>query len=763
MLKQAASDRTSTGKHVADKIVDASGLTGDKADALRARLKSRYDELVANAQRRRLDSIQRAAVTAAEKAGQPAPKLTPPMQRAFNKLVELDRLAPVDGPKFYDVVKDALKLPRLTEEDAKLLREAVQKAQDQPEGTLRQRARVDVMKLEGRIQEQGKTWWTKPITRGMGMFFSNMLSGLTTFAKIPFENENLFGGHTLLNYLTRPGELVHPAEYAKAVAGALKRGYAKGALQALDTLRTGTLTGVYETPKPPGPMEMQPFGKRMEPLNFWKWFTRGIGVMHEVTFKPAWEIKQTMLARDIARNEGLAGKQLNERVANLLANTETEWSKAQAQAMDELQRVGNTSALDLARRTREIIEQQRELNMPGSTATARDYAQRVAYLNPSYGFLGAIGDNLIAGIERLRSQFPALGAGVKSQIPFVKVATNIVNEKMNWTPWGLVRAAIGQRTGKLYGRAIMDPNEIAEMYAKGITGTIALAGLWELRAHVHGAGPNSPHQQHELAATGWVPHSFEWNGKFYSYNNTPLMLPFAVIGAAEDFARYGKGDDEEAATRTAYALKGVAADIFQQGYLDSVGKFFEAVGNRNVGTGAGQMEKILARTSSTFIFPNLLQQVDKIFDPTVRQQTDLQALLQSQVPFVRRLNQPVLNALGEPVESQPFHLWFSETKPDELWQAVAAQKAWIPDVGHATLVGNKRLGPDYVRAITPDEIYELTALSGPKIREALEAHLDTGDRHQDINAMEPDQAKRYVQKVTEEQRKKTLEQMHLTF
>ena len=190
-----------------------------------------------------------------------------------------------------------------------------------------------------------------------------------------------------------------------------------------------------------------------------------------------------------------------------------------------------------------------------------------------------------------------------------------------------------------------------------------------------------------------------------------------------------------------------------------MGKFFEAVGNRNVGTGAGQMEKILARTSSTFIFPNLLQQVDKIFDPTVRQQTDLQALLQSQVPFVRRLNQPVLNALGEPVESQPFHLWFSETKPDELWQAVAAQKAWIPDVGHATLVGNKRLGPDYVRAITPDEIYELTAVSGPKIREALEAHLDTGDRHQDINAMEPAQAKRYVQKVTEEQRKKALERL----
>jgi len=756
ILRQSAADRNDTGKHIADKITDGTKFTGPKADKFRALLKSRYDALVAEAQRVKLASLQKAAVDAANKASQPAPRILKPMERAFRKLVEIDRLAPVDGKRFFEVVKDALKLPQLTDEDAAKLRDAVQKAQDMPDGFLRQRAMVDVMKLESKIRGDQR-WWNK----GMGMFYANMLSGLTTYAKIPFENLNLFVGHTLLNYLTRPGELVHPAEYAAAVAGALKRGYAKGGLQAADTLRTGTLTGVYAVPKPPGPMELQPFGKRMEPLNFWKWFTRAIGVAHEATFKPAWELKQTMLAREVARNEGLAGKQLQQRVADLLGNTDTVFAKAQAQALQELAAIGNNSSLDLARRTREIIEQGREVNMEGSTATARDYAQRVAYLNPSYGFWGAIGDNLVSGIERLRSQFPFLGAGVKSQIPFVKVATNIVNEKLNWTPLGILRAWRGSGKGELYGRPIMDSNEVPELYAKGIAGTIALAGLWELRAHVHGAGPATPQQQRQLMATGWIPHSFEWNGKFYSYNNTPLMLPFAVIGNAEDFSRYAKGNDDEASTRTAYALKGVSADLLQQGYLDSVGKLLEAVGNRNVSAGGSQMEKILVRTAGTAVIPNLLNQVDKVFDPTVRSQTGLQALLASQVPFVRRGNDPVLNALGEPVTSAPFHYWFSQASPDPLWQTLAAQHVTVPEPSRQLTVGDKRLGPDFVRAMTPDELYELTATSGPMIRAALEAHLGDGSTF-DLGMMEPGKAKAYVEKVAEQQRQTALRQMNLT-
>jgi hypothetical protein len=437
------------------------------------------------------------------------------------------------------------------------------------------------------------------------------------------------------------------------------------------------------------------------------------------------------------------------------------FSRAQAQAVDELARTGNTNAADLARRTREIIEQEREVNMPGSTATARDYAQRVAYLNPSYGFLGAVGDTLVNGIEGLRAKFPVLGAGVKSQIPFVKVATNILNEKLNWTPVGLLRAWRGGRTGELYGRPVMDSNEHAEMYAKGIAGTIALGALWELRGHIHGAGPNTPEKAKQLGATGWIPHSFEWGGRFYSYNNTPLMLAFSAIGNAEDFARYGKGDDTDGATRLAYTLKGTGADILQQGYLDSVGKFLEAVGNRNVNAGGTQMERIFARTAGTFVVPNALNQIDKIFDPTVRSQAGLQALLQSQIPFVRRNNAPVLNALGEPVTSAPFHSWFSDARPDALWTTLAAQQVTVPEVNQRMIIGPKSLGPDFVRAITPDEVYELTATSGPMIREALEQHLGDGSAF-DIGMMTPARAKQYVDQVAQHQRETALRQMNLT-
>jgi hypothetical protein len=54
-------------------------------------------------------------------------------------------------------------------------------------------------------------------------------------------------------------------------------------------------------------MEGKPFG-RFEPLNVWKYIFRAIGTAHELTFKPAWEMKQQLIARDVARREGLRGR-----------------------------------------------------------------------------------------------------------------------------------------------------------------------------------------------------------------------------------------------------------------------------------------------------------------------------------------------------------------------------------------------------------------------------------------------------------------------
>lgn len=743
VLRSEVDRQTGTGDHIAERIVQASGLTGEAADTLRGVLRQRWDALVTAAQVRALEQLQkRSGVT-----------LTRPLKTAFQKLVELERMGALTSERFFDVVKESLKLKRLTSADAAELRRLVQTAQALPEGFLRQTAAAEVLKFLEKASGNVK-WADYPLA----IFFANVLSGMTTYAKIPFENANLLVGQTLASLLARPADtLLHPIDVSKALLGAYKRGLGKGALQAAGTMRTGVVSGVWAETRRPMLLEMKPFGEKMEWLNYWKWLTRAISTTHELTFKPAWELKQTMLARDIGRREGLRGPALEQRVTDLMANTEEQVVSARATALRELQEAGAVDKLNLARRTREILEQRREERMPGSTEIAREFALRTAYLNEPYGVMGLIANGIRNTLEALRKEAPVVGTAVKTQIPFTTVVANILNEKLNWTPVGLARALRSRQTGELYGRRVLDPKERAELYAKAIAGTIAFGVLAEYFGdHIHGNGPSDPRRRRQLQAAGWVPHSIEFGGRYFSYMNTPLALPLALVGNYKDWQRFGKGDDADGAGRVAYVAKGSLNAIISQGMLDSVKRLFESVGSESTAEGADKLEKLLARTGSSFIVPNLVQQMDRMFDPTVYDKTGIEALLRGQVPFVRRTNKPALSVLGDHIEANPFEYWTGTVTPDPLLRVLAEKKAWVSEPGRTQVVGDKKLGPDHYRAITNDELYQMVAESGPKIRDRLTKALDEvtligNTVYPNLREAEPWQAQAVVRHIADQE------------
>jgi hypothetical protein len=142
------------------------------------------------------------------------------------------------------------------------------------------------------------------------------------------------------------------------------------------------------------------------------------------------------------------------------------------------------------------------------------------------------------------------------------------------------------------------------------------------------------------------------------------------------------------------------------------------------------------------VVPNLLQQVDRLFDPTMYDQTGMAgALLKSQVPFVRRENKPALNVLGDPVKSGPFHYWASAEHRIRCGECLPRSRRFIPEPSKTTIIGSKKLDPDHARAITPDEYYELIATSGPQIRAELLNQLDG------IKSMKDDEAQALVSKI----------------
>ena len=757
----------------AERVVQAAGLTGPAADALRARFEERFAALLRKHAEQRLAALERVGI--------PLPK---PARNLADDLLKLCKLGAFSDGKYYDLARRKMNLPVMTDE---LAREIVRRANDlekYPRGNLRDREANRLLNFV--LQQRG----LKLVDLPMGIFYANALSGMSTLVKIPFENANLFISQTVAALLARPGELLHPLSVGQALFAAIGRGEVKGALQAADTLRSGIVTGLWERPREPGILELKPFqalGRKiagnggsarqlagraassLEAVNVWKWFSRAVSTAHETTFKPSWEVKQTLLARDIARREKLRGRALEQRVADLMANTEQAVAEARAQAWNELKEIGKVDRIDLARRTREILEQRREGNMPGSTAMARDYALRTAYLNEPYGLMGLLATGLRQVLEKARQEHPVLGTGVKAQIPFVSVVSNILNEAWNWGPGGIQRGVQSQFTGNLYGRTIMDRSERAEMYAKGIVGTIALgtlAGLYGDR--IHGNGPADPRKRKQLLATGWIPNSIEWpDGHYHSLMHTPLKFWGALLGNYQDWKRYGKGEDADAETRLAFVIKAMGATLLNQGMLDSVRRALEALGDQNTAAGGRKLEQALARSGSSFLVPNLVQQIDRLFDPTQYDQTGTKALLTSQIPFVRRENRPVLNVLGEPIQTGgPFHYWASKLSQDRVLRTLAEKQVWVPEMGRGAIIGDKKQGPDHYRAITPEELYDLTSEAGPKIRDRLERALDnwtrTGNKmYRPLTAAEQSEAQALVNHIAAEEHARAKRKLRL--
>jgi hypothetical protein len=729
VLQRAPAEAAQTKSTIGQRVMDASGLKGDAATKMAETINRRWEALATAKKQSLLAALQKQQAAAGEKR---------PAKSAIEKLIKWSNLGAFSDAQFYDAAKSALKLPVLTDELAAEIVKRANNLQTMPEGNLRERAATKLLNLAA----------AKGMVKGtdvpMGIFYADILSGMTTPAKIVFENENLLVGNTLAALASRPGQVMrNPVDFVRGLAAAYGRGIVKGGLQAESTLRTGIVTGIYKDIRPSSVMELKPFGERMEPLNFWKWFGRIISTGHETTFKPAWEVRSLLIARDVAAKEGLTGDKLQQRVADLLANTAEHVDAAKAQATAELGTTGNK--LDYQRRVREILEQRREQNIPGITEQSRDFALRTAYLNEPYGFLGMVATK----VREITQGGPDKDAAghiiprlVKTQIPFTTVAANILNETLNWTPVGTWRAWRAGETGKLYGREAVDANERGELYAKSILGLIGTGAITALFP-VHGSGPSNPAQRKQLLATGWIPWSIELpGGRYISVANTPLKLPLAVIGNWEDWNRYGKGEEADGAERAAFALKATVANILSQGYLDSVRRFLDAAGDENTSQGASKLEKLTARTATSFVVPNLVQQVDRVFDPKQYDQTGIKALLTSQVPFVRRDNRPVLNVLGEPVQSGPFHYWASTVTDDPLWKILAAKQAWVPEPGKNQIIGDKSKGEGYYRAMTPDEYYNWIATTGPQIRQEL---MDNIDR---IALAEPNAAKKIVRDIS---------------
>jgi hypothetical protein len=669
------------GRQLAEVLVQEARVSGPVADQLANAVRTQF---AAAADQRRQQELQRIIAS-----GTPANR---PVRQAWERLVEMSNLGAINSEAAWNAIQDRMDLPRWTPTLAADVRRLADDIQTAPDGIPQQRA---VQALLDRLARANMRWWDLPIA----FWYANVLSGPVTQARNVVGNVTQVMANTLVS-LRRPQDW--PAQMA-----ALGRGMGLGARDAVDIFRTGRVTGPrFERAEAARALELVNLPGRLDyMLTPWRMVGRALAATDTLFFRGASEQRAELLARMMARSEGLRGRALATRVAEILGRSDVARAEAQRVALAE-----GLSGNDLVRRVADITERSRP---QGIRDNARQYGLRATFNQEPYGVMGFAA----RAINQFSNNVPAF----RFIVPFTNVVANVVNEGLSWfPPTAIGRSLWGHFRGELEGRPITSDEDLYDQHARAALGLVLLSGIFAAAAAykddedpafaVTSLGPHDSGRRAQLRQRGWIPHSVKLGDRYYSYANTPIAIPMAWIGNWFDGLKYNRFSERDLVDRLAYAVSNTGQVILDQSFLDGLARFLGGL-QKDDPKASGRMLEGFARSATSIVVPNALRQIDRMFDPTVYDSPTMEAAMINSIPFARRTGQPALNVWGQPVQIGTSDAFASAAKEDPVLAALARQKLWISTPSSKMLVDNLPL--------TSEEIHVYTAARGPRLHALL--------------------------------------------
>jgi hypothetical protein len=693
ILKQwFAGDPNAEREPVLD-LLKAAGMTEREAISLTMNIQHKFIERAQKAKTRKIQQIL---------SGRIVPLSN---QKAIRRLIELSNLTPLSDPVVREAIARAYNLPALTPEVAAKLDELAKIIKSAPEGFQQQDA------TRAMLNYMRKQMPKDVYDIGWGMWYANILSGYQTAER------NFLGNawNAMDNLAT--SMIVEPRNAPFALWGFV-RGINAGAQGAVNVLKTGKFPARGNKYEATSSVELDPFTGIFKVFNAWKYVMRSLYGADMLFFKPAHEARAMMIAADLARKEGISGKELWRRTAEIMGKTVTQREAFRQQAIDE-----GLKGFDVKHRQQELAEQQRPEEL---IAEPMDYAQRVTFNYQPEGQLGV----LARGISDMSRKVPVL----RLAVPFTRIVANVANTTIDHTPWGFVRAYRGMKNESGDLQAITGHRR-AQLLAKATMGTAAMAAAYILdrmggdddddkkKFAIYGAGPGSSSKRFQLEETGWKPYTIKLGKHYFDYRLTPFAVPFAIIGNVRDAERWRKMDEKSILIRASYAVLKSASTINDMSFLSGVNQLIEMVQRDSPDSAYSALKSYGARNASTVI-PALFKQIDRTFDENIRDNSTIQEALLREVPIASHLVKPKLNLLGEPVAQTagPTSIFFSKERSNPVWKLIVDKEAWISKPATDTKIGDS--------IMDEDEYYQYVKESGEIIREQIGRQLP---RLQELN------------------------------
>lgn len=316
--------------------------------------------------------------------------------------------------------------------------------------------------------------------------------------------------------------------------------------------------------------------------------TPGRALMLEDEFFKAIGYRQQINAAvyRLAKNEGLSGKAMADRVSVLRSNP-----------------------------TDEMI------------TAAKDSAAKQTFTNP----LGDAGN----AVTMLTRKMP----GGRFIVPFVRTPINIVKFAAERSPFAPLFKETREKLQGKKGAAVRD-EEIAKI-ALGST-VSASAGYLASQGLITGSGPSDPAKRALLYQSGWQPNSVKIGDTFYSFSR---LEPFGMLmGVAADAVELSDAmTDDEADNIAALVMGSVSKNLVSKTWLSGPADLIEAVQDPER-YGANYVKK-----QAGSIIPAIVAQAARANDPYMREARTMLDTIRSRVPGEREKLFLKRDAYGDPI------------------------------------------------------------------------------------------------------------------
>jgi hypothetical protein len=574
----------------------------------------------------------------------------------------------------------------------------------------------------------------KPMSVLQALWYAKILSGVTTQATNFFANVFNTAFELPAVSLRIAIKNGNPMALLAGIKG-FGSGVAKGAVTAADIFKSGVRSKEVDKYFAESPLEyftwskwLGKTGKVMDnipPINFgaWKYVGRLLAATDALFSTANQEAIANMLA--YAEAAGTPAGNNFKKANQILGNTKQNIMDAKAQARAE---GFDPNTVQGRRRVIEIVSQKRGEKI---TSEADAIGKRITMNYDPEGWTKPLFDATVA----LQQKFPP----IKMVIPFARIVANLTENALNYSPFGLAKAATGIKNpieGLKSDRLTGD--ERADMFLKFAIGmgTLAFAAtkvgdddddLFEITA----SGSPDVQKKYELQKGGWRPYTITFkDGTKISYKDWPIAGMLAGLGHIRDAKKYSY-DDTNAMKLAAY---GFFLNMYDKSLLSGLQDFF-GLFDAKAGRGkyapdskaSERAQKYAAQQVKSVAISNLAQQTGRLYSELVtgdpqRDAKTFSEVIYKDLPIVNDGIRPIIDVFGDPVkynttermkpiyttESEEMIKWLNENK---LFVGVPQRK-------------NMYTADGQERPMTDDEYYEYRKIAGKGTRDMIKEFME---------------------------------------